>query len=83
MAVNGVYTEGLEEQGLRAAKVMLGKYFLSPVREGLTFEDSLEEYQRLVVPPQQPCGRIIYSLTEPVFCGAHVTLLYFSFHLNR
>lgn len=37
-------------------------FLLFPVREGLKFEGSLEEYQGLVDPPQQPCGKILRFL---------------------
>lgn len=56
-----VYTEGLEEQGLSSENTAW-IFLLFPVREGLKFEGSLEEYQGLVDPPQQPCGKILRFL---------------------
>eukprot|EP00069_Balaena_mysticetus_P021885 bmy_13917T0 len=55
----GVYTERPGRTGPQSSESAAWTFatFLR-VREGLKFEPPLEENQRLVDPPQQPCGRI-------------------------
>lgn len=44
-------------------KALKGNLLLFPELDGeLEFECPLEEYQRLVDPPRQPCGRILRYL---------------------
>lgn len=44
-------------------KALLGHLLFFPeLRRGLKIESPLEEYQRLVDLPQQPCGRILKYL---------------------
>lgn len=59
-----VYTEGGEEQGLRAVSESTAWTFATfpRIREVLKLKCLLAEYQRLVTPPQQLCRRILQYL---------------------
>lgn len=65
----GIYTEGREEIGPQSSKSTAWTFATFPrVREGLKFELPLEESQRLVDSPQQPCGRVLkYLLFSQTF----------------
>lgn len=58
----GVYPAGQEERPQSSEGSAWTFATFPRVKEGLKIEPPLEEYQRLVDPPQQPCGRILRYL---------------------